>query len=82
MHGSVNQSDSEISASVVAKLKGRVLFPEKIEETKKFSVNLNPVHFSREGALFQLIHLIYIGTQRHVYMHGLYFFLYTTHNCY
>lgn len=36
MHDSVNQSDSEIPAEVIAKLKETVLFPEKIEETRKF----------------------------------------------
>lgn len=36
MLDSVNQSDSEISVSILAKLEKRVLFPEKIEETKKF----------------------------------------------
>ncbi len=34
-HNSVNQSDSEIPAEVIAKLKKTVLFPEKIEETRK-----------------------------------------------
>ncbi len=40
MHDSVNQSDSEIPAEIIAKLKNTVLFPEKIEETKKFFSNL------------------------------------------
>ncbi|MNL66227.1 hypothetical protein D3C87_1906580 [compost metagenome] len=40
VHNSVNQSDSEISAEVIAKLRKTVLFPEKIEETRKIFSNL------------------------------------------
>ena len=39
-HDSVNQSNSEIPAEVIAKLKKTVLFPEKIEETRKIFNNL------------------------------------------